>query len=90
MNPNIFFAPAFFPSFFLVLVKRYYLSGYSVLHTEMVVEKLGGGEDNRLDDGPGHWGGVRGREEAEEKAAAGLPVRQPEEPQLVGLQILLL
>ena len=56
----------------------------------MAVEKLGGGEDHCLDDGPGHRGGVRGGEEAEEEAAAGLPVRQPQEPQLVGLQILLL
>ena len=31
-----------------------------------------------------------GREEAEEEDAVGLSLRQPEEPQLVGLQILLL
>jgi len=31
-----------------------------------------------------------GGEEAEEEAAAGLPLRQPQESQLVGLQILLL
>ena len=54
------------------------------------MEKLGGGEDYRLNDGLGHWGGVGGGEEAEEEATAGLPVRQPQESQLVGLQILLL
>ena len=64
--------------------------GHPVLHTKMAVEKLGGWEDHCAHDGLGHWGRVRGGEEAEEEASAGLPVRQPEEPQLVGLQILLL
>ena len=54
------------------------------------MEELGGGEDHCTNDGPGHWGGQRGREEAEEEVVARLPVRQPQEPQLVGLQILLL
>ena len=61
-----------------------------VLHSKMVVEKLGGGEDHGADDGPRRGGGQRGGEEAEEEAAAGLSLRQFEEPQLVGLQILLL
>ena len=65
-------------------------SGHSVLYSKMVVEKLGGGENHSAHDGLGHRGGVRGGEEAEEEAPAGLPVRQPQEPQLVGLQILLL
>ena len=56
----------------------------------MVVEELGGWEDHRADDGPRRGGGQRGGEEAEEEAAAGLSLRQFEEPQLVGLQILLL
>ena len=54
------------------------------------MEELGGGEDHRAHDGPGRGGGERGGEEAEEEAAPGLFVRQFEEPQLVGLQILLL
>ena len=61
-----------------------------VLHTPLVVEELGGGEDNSSDDGPRRGGGQRGREEAEEEASPGLSVRQFEEPQLVGLPILLL
>ena len=56
----------------------------------MVVEELGGRQDHRPDDGPGHRGGVRGGEEAEEEAPPRLLVRQPQKPQLVGLQILLL
>ena len=54
------------------------------------MEKLGGGQNHGAHDGPRRGGGQRGGEEAEEEAAAGLSLRQFEEPQLVGLQILLL
>ena len=54
------------------------------------MEELGGRQNYCLDDGPRYWGRLRGGKEAEEKTPAGLLVRQPEEPQLVGLQILLL
>ena len=54
------------------------------------MEELGGGEDHGPHDGPGRGCGQRGGEEAEEEAVAGLSLRQFEEPQLVGLQILLL
>ena len=56
----------------------------------MVVEELGGRKDNRPHDGPRHRGRVGGGEEAEEEASARLSLRQPQEPQLVGLPILLL
>ena len=61
-----------------------------VLHSEVALEKLGGGQNHGPYDGPGRGGGERGGEEAEEEAVAGLSLRQFEEPQLVGLQILLL
>ena len=61
-----------------------------VLHSPLAVEKLGGGQNHGAHDGPRRGGGQRGREEAEEEASPGLFVRQFEEPQLVGLQILLL
>jgi len=56
----------------------------------MVVEKLGGRQGVRLEDGsePGHH--LRGREEAEEEAAHRLHVLQPETSQFLGIQILLL
>ena len=47
-------------------------------------------EDHGTDDGSGRGSGKRGGEEAEEEAVTGLSVRQFEESQLVGLQILLL
>ena len=56
----------------------------------MVVEELGGRQDYGPHDGPRHRRRLRGGEEAEEEALARLLVRQSEEPQLVGLQILLL
>ena len=67
-----------------------FISVDTVLHSPLVVEELGGGEDHRSHDGPRRGGGQRGGEEAEEEAAPGLFVRQFEEPQLVGLPILLL
>ena len=56
----------------------------------MVVEELGGRQDYGPHDGPRHRCRVGGREEAKEETASRLPLRQSEEPQLVGLQILLL
>ena len=49
------------------------------------MEKLGGGQNHGAHDGPRRGGGQRGGEEAEEEAAAGLPLRQPQESQLVGI-----
>ncbi len=66
------------------------LSGSIILRAAMAVEELGGGQDRGADDGPRRGRHLRGGEEAEEEAAARLPLRQPQEPQLVGLQILLL
>ena len=56
-----------------------------VLHSAMAVEELGGWQDHSPHDGLGRGGGQRGREEAEEEAAARLSLRQFEEPQLVGV-----
>ncbi len=56
----------------------------------MVVEKLGGGQNHRPDDGPRYRRGLRGREETKEEAPARLFVRQFEKPQLVGVPLLLL
>ena len=65
-------------------------SGHSLLRSSMAVEELGVGQDLGLEDGsgPGHFDG--GRAEAEEEAPARLPALQSQEPQLLGLQILLL
>jgi hypothetical protein len=70
-----------FPSFF---------AGPVVLRSPLAVEELGGWQDPRAHDGPRHWRRAGRREEAEEEAAAGLPRGQPQAPQLVGVQILLL
>ena len=59
--------------------------GNPVLHPTLAVEKLGGRQDHCAHDGPRHWRGLGGGEEAEEEAAAGLPLRQPQESQLVGI-----
>ena len=67
-----------------------FVSVDTVLHSEMVVEELGGGEDHGPHDGPGRGRGLRGGEETEEEVVAGLSLRQFEESQLVGLQIFLL
>ena len=56
----------------------------------MAVEKLGVWEDPSPDDGPGPGHHIRGGEATEEEAFAWLPLHQPEKPQLLGLQILLL
>lgn len=54
----------------------------------MALEALGGRQDPRSDDGPRHRHLLRGGEEAEEEASAGLPVGEPEVSQLVVLQVL--
>ena len=65
-------------------------AGDLVLRPAVAVEELGGGQDPGTEDGsrPGDHHG--GREEAKEEAAAGLSPLKSEEPQLLGLQILLL
>ena len=47
----------------------YFFPGDPVLRTSMAVEKLGGWQDPRPHDGPGHWG-CPGRGEAAEEAIA--------------------
>ena len=56
----------------------------------MALEELGGGEDHSTHDGPRRGCCQRGGEETKEEAVTGLSVRQFKEPQLVGVQILLL
>ena len=60
------------------------------LRSTMDVEELGRGEDPCPHDGLGRGHMLRGGEEAEEEAVVGLPRRQPEAPQLVGVPVLLL
>ena len=54
------------------------------------MEELGGRKDPGTDHGPGLGHHLGGGETAEEEAPSGLLVHQPEKPQLLGLQILLL
>ncbi|XP_054016119.1 uncharacterized protein LOC128896721 isoform X2 [Hylaeus anthracinus] len=63
-------------------------SGDPLLHAPLVVERLGGWKDPRVDDGPRHRPLLRGGEEAEEKDAARLSVGKSSLSQLVGLQVL--
>ena len=56
----------------------------------MALEELGGRKDYSAHDGSRRGGCQRGGEETKEEAVAGLSVRQFKEPQLVGVQILLL
>ena len=61
-----------------------------VLHSKMVVEKLGGWQNTCPDDGLGYRGRSRCREAAKEAATSRLPGGQPQAPQLVGIPIFLL
>ena len=54
------------------------------------MEELGSGQDPGADDGPRSGHHLGGGEATEEEAAARLPLLQPQEPQLLGVQILLL
>lgn len=54
----------------------------------MAVEALGGRQDPRTHDGSRYRHLLRGGEEAEEEAPAGLPVGEPEVSQLVVLPLL--
>lgn len=65
-------------------------SGHPVLHPPLAVEELGGRQDPGADDGPGPGDPVRGGEAPEEEAPRRLPLLQPQEPQLLDVQILLL
>lgn len=65
-----------------------FVSGGSVLHAPLALEALGGREDSRSHDGPRHRHLLRGGEEAEEEAPAGLSLGEPEVPQLVVLSLL--
>ena len=64
--------------------------GNPILRSTMVVEELGSRKDLGAQDGP--WPGHHHRvgEEAEEEAVDRLSLRQPQEPQLLGVQIFLL
>ena len=66
------------------------LSGYAILHPPMAVEKLGVRENQRPENGPRPGHHLRSGEATEEKATVRLSLLKPEEPQLLGLPILLL
>ena len=65
-------------------------SGYAILHPPMAVEKLGVRENQRPENGPRPGHHLRSGEATEEKATVRLSLLKPEEPQLLGLPILLL
>ena len=67
-----------------------FISGDSVLHPEMALEELGGGQGVRAQDGPQPRHHIRRGEETEEKAAYRLSLLESEASQLLGLPILLL
>lgn len=62
--------------------------GDTLLHATMAVERVGGWQDPRVDDGPRHWPLFGGREEAEEKDVTRLSLGKSSLSQLVGLQVL--
>ena len=66
------------------------VSGNPLLHPEMAVEELGGGQGVRAQDGPQPRHHIRRGEETEEKAAYRLSLLESEASQLLGLPILLL
>ena len=66
------------------------LSGHSFLRSAMAVEELGSRKGLGAPDGPQPGHHLGGGEEAEEEASDRLHVLQPEAPQLLGIQILLL
>ena len=67
-----------------------FISGDSVLHPEMALEELGGGQGVRAQDGPQPRHHIRRGEETEEKTAYRLSLLESEASQLLGLPILLL
>ena len=67
-----------------------YFAGHSVLRPPLVMEKLGGRQNPCPDDGLGYRRRAGRGKATEEATSTRLPRRQPEAPQLVGLQILFL
>ena len=65
-------------------------SGYAILHPPMAVEKLGVRQNQRPENGPRPGHHLRSGEATEEKATVRLSLLKPEEPQLLGIPILLL
>ena len=74
------------------VVERFFFlfSGYAILHPPMAVEKLGVRQNQRPENGPRPGHHLRSGEATEEKATVRLSLLKPEEPQLLGIPILLL
>ena len=67
-----------------------FFSGHTLLHSPVVVEKLGSRQNPSANDGFRPWHHIRGRKAIEKETVVGLPLRKLEKPQLLGLQILFL
>jgi len=67
-----------------------FLPGDPLLHPEMAVEELGGGQGVRPEDGPQPGHHIRCGEKTEEKASYRLSLLESQASQLLGLPILLL
>ena len=68
----------------------FFVTGHSLLHSPMVVEKLGSRENPGSHDGSRPRHHIRGRETLQKEVVIGLPLRKPKKSQLLGLQILFL
>ena len=68
----------------------FFVTGNSLLHSPMVVEKLGSRKNPGSHDGSRPRHHIRGRETLQKEVVIGLPLRKPKKPQLLGLQILFL
>ena len=66
------------------------LSGNTVLHAAVVMEKLGSRQNPRFNDGLRYWCCARRGKKTKKETFTRLPRRQPEAPQLVGLPIFFL
>ena len=68
----------------------FFIAGHTLLHSPVVVEKLGSRQNPSANDGFGPWHHIRGRKAIEKETLVGLPLRKLEKPQLLGIQILFL
>ena len=68
----------------------FYIAGHTLLHSPVVVEKLGSRQNPSANDGFGPWHHIRGRKAIEKETLVGLPLRKLEKPQLLSIQILFL
>ena len=66
------------------------VSGDPLLHPEMALEELGGGQGVRPEDGPQPGHHIRCGEKTQEKASYRLSLLESQASQLLGLPILLL